>query len=75
MKTIVVGAGLNAHLYGPDHFLSSWGNFMNRFNMVPSGDNIPAMMTNGKCSKKIFQKKTNRIPNKLIRRRIQQLRK
>ncbi len=42
MKTIVVGAGLNAYLYGPDHFLSSWGNFMRRFNMVSLADNIPA---------------------------------
>ena len=42
MKTIVVGAGLNAHLYGPDHFLSSWGNFMRRFNMVSLADNTPA---------------------------------
>ncbi len=42
MKTIIVGAGLNAHLYGPQHFLSSWGNFMSRFNMVSLADNIPA---------------------------------
>ncbi len=42
MKTIVAGAGLNAHLYGPDHFLSSWGNFMRRSNMVSLVDNIPA---------------------------------
>ena len=41
MKIITVGAGHNAHLYGPEDFLSSWENFMNRFNMVSLVGNVP----------------------------------
>jgi hypothetical protein len=44
-KTIVVGAGLNAHIYGAHSYLSSWNNFLEHFYLMSMNRDIPGSLS------------------------------
>lgn len=43
-KTIIVGAGLNAHVYGAHSYLPSWNNFLEHFYLITMNRDIPGSM-------------------------------
>ena len=43
-KTLVVGAGLNARIYGNQCYLSSWGNFLEHFYLKTMSKNVPSSL-------------------------------